>query len=70
MAKADANKPATKKAQAAKQAPKEDTKNVETGFFDTKGMAYANLPKSNEEVTAGPYDPTVRGADKDGQIPA
>lgn len=30
------------------------------GFFPTEGTVYANLPQSNEAVTAGPYNPTVR----------
>jgi hypothetical protein len=48
---------------------KQVTGKKDTGFFNSKDMAYANLPKSDEPVTGGPYDPTVQGPDKDGQIP-
>ena len=43
---------------------------LDTGFQNANKTAYANLPEAQEPVTAGPYDPTVAGPDKDGQIPS
>lgn len=42
---------------------------LDMGFQNSNKTAYANLPEAQEPVTAGPYDPTVTGPDKDGQIP-
>lgn len=64
---------ANKGTQAEKHPNTETTKRSatteDTGFFDSKGTAYANLPHSEELVTGGPHDPTVAGPDREGQIP-
>lgn len=51
------------------EATKKSLTTEDTGFFNAKGTAYANLPHSEEAVTSGPYDPTVTGPDREGQIP-